>query len=142
MPSATEDLTIDDPPKEINPYEVLGVTKEATLKEVTSAYRKLALKHHPGVFLTSPSSSKSSSDQTATAKLTKPRQSRSRWPRRRPPQIPRYRVCLRHPLGRHASTAIRHHGQYLRVDHRRGRLRLAGLLPHRMGPRGHEEADG
>jgi DnaJ-class molecular chaperone len=30
-----------------NPYEVLGVKKEATSDEIRSAYRKLAKKHHP-----------------------------------------------------------------------------------------------
>ena len=28
-------------------YEVLGVTRQATPKEVADAYRKLALQHHP-----------------------------------------------------------------------------------------------
>lgn len=28
-------------------YEVLGITREATLKDINSAYKKLALKHHP-----------------------------------------------------------------------------------------------
>mmetsp|Transcript_23121 Transcript_23121/g.54664 ORF Transcript_23121/g.54664 Transcript_23121/m.54664 type:complete len:317 (+) Transcript_23121:119-1069(+) len=30
-----------------DPYEVLGITKDATESEVKKAYRKLALKHHP-----------------------------------------------------------------------------------------------
>ncbi|RJE22216.1 DnaJ domain protein [Aspergillus sclerotialis] len=34
-------------PKLVDYYEVLGVTKEATLKDINSAYKKLALKHHP-----------------------------------------------------------------------------------------------
>ncbi|KAK6538057.1 hypothetical protein TWF694_010947 [Orbilia ellipsospora] len=46
MPS-TEDITIDAPPTDINPYEVLSVSKEATDSEIRSAYRKLALKTHP-----------------------------------------------------------------------------------------------
>lgn len=30
-----------------DPYQVLGVSKNATLQEIRAAYRKLALKHHP-----------------------------------------------------------------------------------------------
>ncbi|KAF3916887.1 hypothetical protein ABW20_dc0110669 [Dactylellina cionopaga] len=45
MPS--EDITIDAPPTDINPYEVLSIDKSATNAEIRSAYRKLALKTHP-----------------------------------------------------------------------------------------------
>lgn len=44
--SAEEDLTMSDPPT-IDPYAVLNLSKTATSEEVKSAYRKLALKHHP-----------------------------------------------------------------------------------------------
>ena len=35
----------------VNPYEVLGVNKSATPDQIKSAYRKAALKHHPGTSL-------------------------------------------------------------------------------------------
>jgi DnaJ homolog subfamily C member 9 len=41
-----EDLTSSEPP-EIDPYKVLRLQKTATSDDVKSAYRKLALKHHP-----------------------------------------------------------------------------------------------
>lgn len=44
--SANEDLSVSDPPT-IDPYAVLNLPKTATSEEVKSAYRKLALKHHP-----------------------------------------------------------------------------------------------
>ena len=42
-----EDLTLTDPPTAINPYTVLSVPSTTTADEIKSAYRKLALKHHP-----------------------------------------------------------------------------------------------
>ncbi|KIW39149.1 uncharacterized protein PV06_08951 [Exophiala oligosperma] len=44
--SVEEDLTVSDPPT-IDPYDVLQLPRTATPDEVKSAYRKLALKHHP-----------------------------------------------------------------------------------------------
>ena len=38
----------EDPPKAVNPYKALGLSKTATTAEVKTAYKKLALKHHPG----------------------------------------------------------------------------------------------
>lgn len=40
---------IDEEPPIIEPYSVLGIEKSATADDVKSAYRKAALKHHPGM---------------------------------------------------------------------------------------------
>jgi DnaJ family protein C protein 9 len=37
-----------DGPPAIDPYAVLGLEAEATADDVKKAYRKMALKHHPG----------------------------------------------------------------------------------------------
>jgi DnaJ family protein C protein 9 len=52
MPSSLsdEEIILEDLPEEINPYEVLGLEKSATEKEIRTAYRRAALKHHPGTF--------------------------------------------------------------------------------------------
>lgn len=39
----------EDGPPTIDPYEVLGLTHEATADDVKKSYRKMALKHHPGM---------------------------------------------------------------------------------------------
>lgn len=49
--SDTEDHLNPEPPS-IDPYEVLGLERDATPDQVKSAYRKAALKHHPGRFFT------------------------------------------------------------------------------------------
>ena len=38
----------EEPPKAVNPYKTLGLSKTSTAAEVKTAYKKLALKHHPG----------------------------------------------------------------------------------------------
>jgi DnaJ family protein C protein 9 len=51
MAPREEDL-VDEGPPSVNPYEVLGLEKTASADEVKSAYRKAALKHHPGMRFT------------------------------------------------------------------------------------------
>ncbi|CAI4219981.1 unnamed protein product [Parascedosporium putredinis] len=46
MSSPAEDLVDTEPPT-IDPYEVLGLERDATADQVKSAYRKAALKNHP-----------------------------------------------------------------------------------------------
>ncbi len=48
-PGSEEDIEMDNEPPVIDPYEVLELDKEATADDVKKAYRKLALKHHPGM---------------------------------------------------------------------------------------------
>ena len=43
-----DDLTDDSRPS-INPYEVLGLDPQVSADQIKSAYRKQALKHHPGM---------------------------------------------------------------------------------------------
>ena len=47
MPRDDDDFA-QDPPSSINPYEVLGVEEKATADAIKSAYRKKALRYHPG----------------------------------------------------------------------------------------------
>ena len=42
-----EDVS-ETPPKDINPYTTLDLTPSASTAEIRTAYKKLALKHHPG----------------------------------------------------------------------------------------------
>jgi len=44
-----DDVEGEEGPPEIDPYEVLGLEAEATADDVKKSYRKLALKHHPGM---------------------------------------------------------------------------------------------
>lgn len=44
-----EEAEENEGPPTIDPYAVLGLEQEATADDVKKAYRKLALKHHPGM---------------------------------------------------------------------------------------------
>ena len=48
--SDREDSVEGEPPS-VDPYEVLGLERTATADDVKKAYRKAALKHHPGMRL-------------------------------------------------------------------------------------------
>ena len=54
--SGEDDVGDEEGPPTIDPYEVLGLEAEATADDVKKAYRKMALKCHPGArsHLTSP----------------------------------------------------------------------------------------
>jgi len=43
-----DDLAAEPPTEEIDPYAVLSVARDATDDQIKKAYRKAALKHHPG----------------------------------------------------------------------------------------------
>lgn len=43
------DLSDVEEPPTIDPYEVLGLERDATADQIKTAYRKAALKNHPGM---------------------------------------------------------------------------------------------
>lgn len=45
---------LDDEPPAVDPYAVLGIEKDATSDQVKQAYRKAALKNHPGKSISDP----------------------------------------------------------------------------------------
>jgi DnaJ family protein C protein 9 len=48
MPVNIDDLSDETPTTEQDLYELLCVKKDASPEEIKSAYRRQALKHHPG----------------------------------------------------------------------------------------------
>ena len=46
-PIEDDDLDVGEPPV-LDPYETLGLERSATGDQVKSAYRKAALRNHPG----------------------------------------------------------------------------------------------
>jgi DnaJ-class molecular chaperone len=47
-PAAGSEPVPGKPPTSINPYRTLDVERDASEAQIKSAYRKAALKHHPG----------------------------------------------------------------------------------------------
>jgi DnaJ family protein C protein 9 len=52
MPRKQDIELEDEEPPTIEPYKILGIEKSATADQVKAAYRKAALKHHPGMRFT------------------------------------------------------------------------------------------
>ena len=48
MPPTTDDPSSNEPPTSIDPYKTLSVPTTATSSDIKTAYKRLALRHHPG----------------------------------------------------------------------------------------------
>jgi hypothetical protein len=126
MPRKQEIDLEDEEPPSIEPYAILGINKSATADEVKSAYRKAALKHHPGMRFTFHSTSGNQTNpqisQNIVTRMTTTyvnflrcmlticfRQGYARVQRRSHPQVPRNCLRICRPLGSHPSQALRQH---------------------------------
>ena len=89
--SVMEDLS--DPPTDINPYEVLEIETTATSSAIKSAYKRLALRHHPGTrkYHAHPIQSLHTSSQT------------KRIPTPKTPPTPNFKKLLSHTLSSRMS---------------------------------------
>jgi len=135
-----DDLAAEPPTEEIDPYAVLSVARDATDDQIKKAYRKAALKHHPGKlvpFATSCAQLQcqplihSDLHQPITHSL--PRQG-NRSPRRHSPhRLPTHRLRLLHPLHALPSLPLRSHRLHHHLPSRLRRwqrsIRLVHLLP-------------
>lgn len=84
-----------EPPLETDLYDILGVSQDASTETIRSAYKKQALKNHPGTYFTFFFSYLTLSRKANTFKTRQGpygRQGRSQ------PQIPADRLCLRDSL--------------------------------------------
>ena len=131
MPRKQEIDLEDEEPPTVEPYKVLEIEKSATVDEVKSAYRKAALKHHPGMRITLQFGLEISLEAFGQGQLSSRylvnmcyisllmphhRQSKPRNQRRRYPQIPRNRFRIRHPLGPHPAQTLRRDWFHGRVN--------------------------
>jgi DnaJ-class molecular chaperone len=64
-----------------NPYEVLGVKRDASAAEIKSAYRKLAKKHHPDQNKTDPKAKERFSEVNAAYEIVGDKDKRARFDR-------------------------------------------------------------
>ena len=155
MAPRDEELVDEEPPA-IEPYKVLGITEKATEDEVKAAYRKAALKHHPGKprrpsLLRFPSSCESrldlilefnkQYDSLFNLLITLCRQGPSTPQRYCPYQIPRSRIRLCDSFRPHTSEAVRCYRLDIGIYRRRWGVQLRRVLPGAVQRRSHRRCD-